>query len=88
MHLARSERKARGGTGVIFTMASDFVHQDTIAKESISPPVSAAPMGPIDVTAICGLYSNGEPSQAELHTLHKHSKQTARALGVKHRKVY
>ncbi|KAJ2711143.1 hypothetical protein H4R19_003389 [Coemansia spiralis] len=89
MHFHRHDKgKASGGTGIIFTMASDYVHPDAIPKESISPPVSAAPMGPIDITAVDGAYCSSEPSAAEVHALHKHARQTAHALGTRHRKSH
>ncbi|KAJ1730620.1 hypothetical protein LPJ61_002919 [Coemansia biformis] len=88
MHLHLFETKTtHDGTGVIYTMASGFIHPDSISKDSISRPVSAAPMGAVDVTANDGVYSNSEPSRAEIHALHRHAKQTAHALGVGYKKM-
>ncbi|PIA19490.1 hypothetical protein COEREDRAFT_78836, partial [Coemansia reversa NRRL 1564] len=75
------------GSGVIYTMASDFVHPSQVDKDAISLPVAAKPMGEVDVTANDCVYSNSSPSLKEMHDLEKHAKQTAHALGTKPKKV-
>ncbi|KAJ1996382.1 hypothetical protein GGI25_000446 [Coemansia spiralis] len=70
------------GHGIIYTKASDFVLPSEVDKQEISRPVAARKMGSVDVTASDWVVSSGAPSNKELHSLKKHSKQTARALGV------
>ncbi|KAJ2895589.1 hypothetical protein IWW38_002258 [Coemansia aciculifera] len=80
-------RKAQPGhDGIIYTQASDFVHPAEIDKQRISTPTSAKPMGIVDVTANDWVYTGGEPSREELHTIKKHTRQTAHVLGAGLRK--
>ncbi|KAJ2244412.1 hypothetical protein GGI13_006231 [Coemansia sp. RSA 455] len=73
-------KEQTGGRGVIYTQASDFVHPGEIDKEEISRPMSAKPMGDVDVTANDWVYTGGAPSHDELRAIKKHTKQTAHVL--------
>ncbi|KAJ2161371.1 hypothetical protein GGF46_001549 [Coemansia sp. RSA 552] len=80
------ESKQRG-SGVIYTQASDFVHPEHFDKDAISRPVSARPMGDIDVTANDGVCSSSAPSPQELHALEQHARQTAHALKTRRKRI-
>ncbi|KAJ1642108.1 hypothetical protein LPJ64_006017 [Coemansia asiatica] len=82
-----SSASAGKGNGVIYTQASDFVLPEEVRKQQISDPVSARPMGDLDLTANDWVLSSGAPSREELHLLKKHAKQTAHALGTSSKKV-
>ncbi|KAJ2723437.1 hypothetical protein GGI07_002639 [Coemansia sp. Benny D115] len=74
------------GNGVIYTMASDFIHPNEVDKNFISGPMSARPMGDIDITANDWILSSSAPSRQEMHILKKHAKETAHALGTSSKK--
>ncbi|KAJ2862443.1 hypothetical protein GGH94_004269 [Coemansia aciculifera] len=76
------------GCGVIYTQASDFVHPGEIDKEEISRPMSAKPMGVVDVTANDWVYTGGPPSRNELRAIKKHTKQTAHVLRTGSKRVH
>ncbi|KAJ2786370.1 hypothetical protein GGI15_001578 [Coemansia interrupta] len=82
-----SHGQSQDGNGVIYTQASDFVLPEEVDKQMISGPVSARPMGDIDLTANDWVMSSGSPSHKELHLLKKHAKQTAHVLGTSPKKV-
>ncbi|KAJ1862605.1 hypothetical protein LPJ73_000714 [Coemansia sp. RSA 2703] len=84
---SRSHGQSQDGNGVIYTQASDFVLPEEVDKQMISGPVSARPMGDIDLTANDWVMSNGSPSHKELHLLKKHARQTAHALGTSSKKI-
>ncbi|KAJ2779457.1 hypothetical protein H4R18_004008 [Coemansia javaensis] len=77
-------RRQKSGTGTIYMQASDFVHPDHVEKQSISEPVAAAPMGPVDVTACDGVRTGAVLSADEARRLRHHARQTAHALGARH----
>ncbi|KAJ1816589.1 hypothetical protein LPJ56_002308 [Coemansia sp. RSA 2599] len=73
--------------GVIYTQASDFVLPEEVRKQEISGPVTARPMGDVDLTANDWVLSSGAPSREELYRLKKHAKQTAHMLGTSSKRV-
>ncbi|KAJ1878973.1 hypothetical protein H4R99_005636 [Coemansia sp. RSA 1722] len=83
----RSHNSAVQGKGVIYTQASDFVLPEEVRKQEISGPVSARPMGDLDLTANDWVMSSGAPSREELALIKKHVKQTAHVLGTSSKKV-
>ncbi|KAJ1656941.1 hypothetical protein GGF38_004493 [Coemansia sp. RSA 25] len=94
MHMPRfisspvhGRKEQPGGYGTVYTQASDFVHPGEIDKQAISRPMSAKPMGVVDVTANDWVYTGGAPSREELHAIKKRAKQTAHVLGAGSKKV-
>ncbi|KAI7834286.1 hypothetical protein BX661DRAFT_176921 [Kickxella alabastrina] len=82
----RQQELLRDDRGVIYTLASDFVHPNMVDKHDITGPLSAKPMGDIDLTANDWVVRNGTPSREDIHLIKKHAKQTAHALGTSSKK--
>lgn len=64
----------------LYVNASEFVNY--VNKEQISGPVSARPMGAMDITA-CDVVCRGIPTIEELRLLRRRVRQTASALGIR-----
>ncbi|KAJ1964074.1 hypothetical protein GGI12_001665, partial [Dipsacomyces acuminosporus] len=68
------------GHGALYVNSSEFINH--VDKHQISSPVSAQPMGLMDITA-CDVICRGIPSQAELKLLRRHVRKTASLLGAR-----
>ncbi|KAJ2786371.1 hypothetical protein GGI15_001579 [Coemansia interrupta] len=64
----------------LYVNASEFINY--IHKDQISGPVSARPMGAMDITA-CDVICRGIPSPAEIKLLRRYVRKTATALGIR-----
>ncbi|KAJ2779458.1 hypothetical protein H4R18_004009 [Coemansia javaensis] len=79
---ARKPAPSEGGgrSARLYVSASEFVNY--VSKDQISGPVSAQPMGPMDITA-CDVICRGIPTAEELRLLRRRVRLTAMALGIR-----
>ncbi|KAJ2357183.1 hypothetical protein IWW50_002045 [Coemansia erecta] len=66
--------------GTLYVNASEFINY--VSKDQISGPVSAQPMGAMDITA-CDVICHGIPTADELRLLRRRVRLTASALGTR-----
>ncbi|KAI9505045.1 hypothetical protein BX070DRAFT_233206 [Coemansia spiralis] len=66
--------------GTLYVNASEFINH--VSKDQISGPVSARPMGAMDITA-CDVICRGIPTAEELKLLRRCVRKTATALGIR-----
>ncbi|KAJ2799190.1 hypothetical protein H4R20_004535 [Coemansia guatemalensis] len=81
----KKSRKASSGeladhNSRLYVNASEFINY--VSKDQISGPVSARPMGAMDITA-CDVICRGIPTSDELRLLRRRVRQTATALGTR-----
>ncbi|KAJ2161372.1 hypothetical protein GGF46_001550 [Coemansia sp. RSA 552] len=82
MFFKRMKKAVTGSdvNGSLYVNASEFINY--VTKEQISGPVSARPMGAMDITA-CDVICRGIPTETELKLLRQRVRQTASALGTR-----
>ncbi|KAJ2613238.1 hypothetical protein H4S08_002322 [Coemansia sp. RSA 1365] len=83
MFFKKTRKVATGSAnhnGCLYVNASEFINY--VSKEQISGPVSARPMGAMDITA-CDVICRGVPTSDELRLLRRRVRQTATALGTR-----
>ncbi|KAJ1899468.1 hypothetical protein LPJ66_002086 [Kickxella alabastrina] len=80
MFFSKSKYTGVSVDSTLYINASEFIN--VISKDQISSPVSARPMGAMDITA-CDVICRGIPSASELKLLRRYVRKTASALGIR-----
>ncbi|KAJ2502574.1 hypothetical protein GGH96_000978 [Coemansia sp. RSA 1972] len=82
MFFKKTKKTATGASpkGSLYVSASEFINY--VSKDQISGPVSAQPMGAMDITA-CDVICRGIPTADELRLLRRRVRLTASVLGTR-----